>query len=402
MLFDKSAGARFHLGALIVDHLGSTVRLFRPGGLALALALVAGLTVTTSAVADETKTVSYRGYQVTVPANWPVVDLAADPTACVRLDQPAVYLGRSTSQANCPAHLVGRSSGLILEPLTTNTPSSDGLLRRSVTDAGVLATAYYAPGAEAAASDVLATGRVVTKTPSARVATPAAVTPSVVATGNFAGNGFDACTAPPQSTMDAWRPTYQGIGIYISGGLRACAQPNLTADWVATNASKGWQFLLIDVGYQAPCTTSQEPDVVGRLNRLGPGPQCCDQRGRRGAGARVRPAQRDLHRPRALHVDRGVQGRGAVVSEWLDPGVEFARLRRGRLRQRCAGGQDLVSGYTSTAYTRPDNIWMAQWNGLRARVGSRLRTGVITSAFISTTATVRPTVASRCRSTRTT
>ena len=156
MLFDKSAGARFHLGALIVDHLGSTVRLFRPGGLAVALALVAGVTATTSAVAEGTKTVSYRGYQVAVPADWPVVDLTADPTACVRLDQPAVYLGRSTSQAKCPAHLVGRSSGLILEPLTTNTPSSDGLLRRTVTDAGVLATAYYAPGAERAASDVTA------------------------------------------------------------------------------------------------------------------------------------------------------------------------------------------------------------------------------------------------------
>jgi hypothetical protein len=139
--------------------------LFKPGVLALAVGLVAGVAGSGPAAADETQTVSYRGYQVTVPASWPVVDLAVDPTACVRLDRPAVYLGRSTTQADCPAHLVGRSSGLVLEPLTTVQPSSDGLLRRAITDAGVLATAYYAPGAEQAASDVLATGRVVSKSP---------------------------------------------------------------------------------------------------------------------------------------------------------------------------------------------------------------------------------------------
>ena len=54
------------------------------------------LTTTGPAAADETQTVSDHGYEVTVPASWPVIDLAADPTACVRLDRPAVYLGRST------------------------------------------------------------------------------------------------------------------------------------------------------------------------------------------------------------------------------------------------------------------------------------------------------------------
>ena len=362
MLFDKSAGARFHLGALIVDHLGSTVRLFRPGGLAVALALVAGVTATTSAVAEGTKTVSYRGYQVTVPADWPVVDLTADPTACVRLDQPAVYLGRSTSQAKCPAHLVGRSSGLILEPLTTNTPSSDGLLRRTVTDAGVLATAYYAPGAERAASDVLATGRVVTKTPSARVAAPAAVTPSVVATGNFAGNGFDACTAPPQSTMDAWRPAYQGIGIYISGGLRACAQPNLTPDWVTTNASKGWQFLLIDVGYQAPCTTYK--------SRMSSVASTALVQGRNAAINAVAAAQAlGFAQRSAIYTDLEPYDSTAAckaavlsyVSGWTQE-LNSRGYLGGAYVNATRGGPDLVSGYASTAYTRPDNIWMAQWN----------------------------------------
>ncbi|MFG1909587.1 glycoside hydrolase domain-containing protein [Kribbella sp. NPDC048928] len=338
------------------------MRLFRPAGIALALALVAGLVATGPAAAGDTKTVAYRGYQVTVPSTWPVVDLAADPTACVRLDQPAVYLGRSTAQANCPAHLVGRSSGLILEPLTTTQASSDGLLRRAITDAGVLATAYYAPGTERAASDVLGSGRVVTKTPSARV-TPqaAAAAPSVVATGNFAGNGFDTCAAPAQSAMDAWRPTYQGVGIYISGGLRACAQPNLTSGWVAANAAKGWQFLLIDVGLQAPCTTYK--------SLMSSRPATTFVQGKNAATNAIAAAQALGFAPRsAIYSDieayTSTPACKAAVLSYLSGWTQELNSRGyvgGAYVGAASGGADLNSAYTSTAYTRPDNIWFAHW-----------------------------------------
>ncbi|TCC25269.1 DUF1906 domain-containing protein [Kribbella speibonae] len=341
--------------------LGSNVRLFRPGGLALALGLVAGVALSAPATAEDTKTVSYRGYQVTVPASWPVVDLAANPAACVRLDQPAVYLGRSTAQANCPAHLVGRSSGLILEPLTTMQPSSDGLLRRAVTDAGVLATAYYAPGAEAAANDVLATGRVVTKTPSARVAEQTAVAPTIVATGNYAGNGFDTCAAPSQAAMDAWRPTYQGVGIYISGGLRACAQPNLTSSWVAANASKGWQFLLIDVGLQAPCTTYN--------SRMSSVASTALVQGRNAAINAVTAAQAlGFAQRSAIYSDieayTSTAACKAAVLSYLSGWTQELNSRGylgGAYVGAASGAADLASAYTSTAYTRPDNIWFAHW-----------------------------------------
>lgn len=341
--------------------LGSNVRLFRPGGLALALGLVAGVALSGPATAEDTKTVSYRGYQVTVPASWPTVDLAANPAACVRLDQPAVYLGRSTAQANCPAHLVGRSSGLILEPLTTSQPSSDGLLRRAVVDAGVLATAYYAPGAEATANDVLATGRVVTKTPSARVAEQAAVAPTIVATGNYAGNGFDTCAAPSQAAMDAWRPTYQGVGIYISGGLRACAQPNLTSNWVATNASKGWQFLLIDVGLQAPCTTYN--------SRMSSVASTALIQGRNAAINAVAAAQAlGFAQRSAIYSDieayTSTAACKAAVLSYLSGWTQELNSRGylgGAYVGAASGAADLNSAYTSTAYTRPDNIWFAHW-----------------------------------------
>ncbi|MGI9084404.1 MAG: glycoside hydrolase domain-containing protein [Aeromicrobium sp.] len=78
------------------------------------------------------------------------------------------------------------------------------------------------------------------------------------APGDFTGFGFDACVAPSQKVMDAWnlRSPYSAIGIYISGNSRYCGdryQPNLSESWVAKNASNGWRFMPIHVGYQSPC-----------------------------------------------------------------------------------------------------------------------------------------------------
>jgi peptidoglycan hydrolase-like protein with peptidoglycan-binding domain len=78
------------------------------------------------------------------------------------------------------------------------------------------------------------------------------------APGDFTGYGFDACVAPSQKVMDSWnlRSPYSAIGIYISGNSRYCGdkhQPNLSRSWVAKNASNGWRFIPIHVGYQSPC-----------------------------------------------------------------------------------------------------------------------------------------------------
>ena len=78
------------------------------------------------------------------------------------------------------------------------------------------------------------------------------------APGDFTGFGFDACVAPSQTVMDSWnlRSPYTAIGIYISGSSRYCGdkyQPNLSKSWVEKNASNGWRFIPIHVGYQSPC-----------------------------------------------------------------------------------------------------------------------------------------------------
>jgi hypothetical protein len=54
------------------------------------------------------KTVTFDGYAVSVPVNWPVYDLAEDPRRCVRYDFHAVYLGTPGPDQDCPPDVVGR------------------------------------------------------------------------------------------------------------------------------------------------------------------------------------------------------------------------------------------------------------------------------------------------------
>lgn len=86
----------------------------------------------------------------------------------------------------------------------------------------------------------------------------AAPAPAPTSPGTFTGWAFDACAAPSAKTMDAWLKDktnpYRGIGIYISGSLRACSQPNLTSAWVSHVQAKGWHLLPLTVGPQASCT----------------------------------------------------------------------------------------------------------------------------------------------------
>src|SRR5437879_1730497 len=55
------------------------------------------------------KTVEYRGYEISVPASWPVYFLNKDPNRCVRYDINAVYLGTPGTSQHCPPGLVGRT-----------------------------------------------------------------------------------------------------------------------------------------------------------------------------------------------------------------------------------------------------------------------------------------------------
>lgn len=88
-------------------------------------ASAAGAGTSGASAAAGTHRVTYKGVSVEVPAAWPVVDLAADPSTCVRLDRNAVYVGQAGAQQDCPAHAVGHADTVWLKPATAaNRPLS--------------------------------------------------------------------------------------------------------------------------------------------------------------------------------------------------------------------------------------------------------------------------------------
>ena len=132
------------------------------------------------------RTVAYQGVEFDVPADWPVYDLSADPTTCVRFDVHAVYLGQPSADMQCPAGLIGRADAVLVEPAavhdngsartgTLSTESVNGLdadvvaggeatfqLDASFASAGVAATITY-QDSDTTAQQILASFRAVAK-----------------------------------------------------------------------------------------------------------------------------------------------------------------------------------------------------------------------------------------------
>ena len=75
---------------------------------------------------DGTQTVEYQGLTFDVPGNWKVVDLTQDPTACVRFDVHAVYLGTPGPDMNCPAQVIGRTDALLVQPAGVSSLGDSG------------------------------------------------------------------------------------------------------------------------------------------------------------------------------------------------------------------------------------------------------------------------------------
>jgi hypothetical protein len=228
--------------------------------------------------------VDYRGLRITVPAGWPVYHLGSRSTECVRFDRHALYLGPAGENPLCPAHAVGRTEALHIEPLTEQTASfatsllrggsspqsrvagmpavtardaANGEIRVAVPGAGVLITGSYGTGPEELEGVI---GRISPAgSPERSSAGPAA---GERRSGDgerrwVSGPGFDTCSAPSLAAMRAWRDDFVAANIYIGGPARACSDGRLSRRWVAAVQAMGWRLIPTYVGPQAPCTSSR-------------------------------------------------------------------------------------------------------------------------------------------------
>ncbi|RZU51825.1 VCBS repeat protein [Krasilnikovia cinnamomea] len=189
---------------------------------------------------------------------------------------------------------------------------------------------------------------------------------STVQPGTFAGEAFDACTAPSTAAMAKWRSAspYRAVGIYIGGVNRGCTQANLTAGWVKTQVTAGWHLLPLYVGPQASCTkvTSKRNlidntkaaaqgaaaarDAVGQARALGLAPQS------------VVIYDMEAYATNDADCRRGVL---AFMSAWTATLHDLGYLS-GFYSSMGSGGADQVANYAAPGYVRPDYLDFARWD----------------------------------------
>ncbi len=351
-------------------------------GLAVFVVLLTASAGAARAVAagSASKTVSYRGLTMRVPASWPVYRLTARSTVCVRFNRHAVYLGSPGSRQRCPANAIGRTEAILARPAAAARAQA-GLSAGAVTISrlGVRVTATWNrhPGVVRRALGV--TPRAIANAAGTRFASiragalafaseaqaGASLAPAVTGTV-YKGLGVDACEAPSRSQMEAWGASpYRAIGVYIGGINAGCPdQPNLTASWVAQQWAAGWHLIPTYVGLQAPhacgCTaistngatartegTQAATDAVTDAQAIGIGPGNPIYDDMEGYTPSTTVSAAVLAFISGWTTELHAEGYGAGVYSSADSGIV-----------------DLVSQY-GTTYQEPDDIWIARWNGAR-------------------------------------
>jgi len=303
--------------------------------------------------------VSYRGYSFQVPRGWRVINLADHPRACVRFDRHAVYLGTPPGNQACPSQIFGTTEAMLVEPAARKaalTSTWDPVTRQvNVTAHRIRVTATFDSHRNKIDQILASAGLprpVKYKDPPA--AQPA---PLPAAATNYHGRGFDTCTAPSESVMHTWwvDSPYGAVGIYLGGSDAACSQPNLTPGWLRDQFAQGWHFIPLYVGPQAAfgelsknSSASQgaaaATDAAHRAQQLGFGP--------------MSPIYYDMEGYPPKQSTRVLR----FFSAWTTT-LHALGYSAGVYSSSLSGIADLAGQYRNSAYTMPDVIYDALWNG---------------------------------------
>ena len=340
---------------------------------ALAAAVVALAPVAAQAApGPDTQDIGYLGYHFDVPSSWQVVNLAQHPSTCVRYDQHTLYLGTPSATQNCPNRVIGRTEAMLVQP-ATSAPSTWGSTNRAVDreyDVAanrVQVTATYGMDQNLVVT-ILANSGLPTTAPAQQPQAKAPATmlsPSVaLGTSVYGGAGFDACTAPSEGAMNAWRANspYDAVGIYFGGSDRGCGQANLSSRWMQDEAANGWHFLPIYVGIQANEISSPTAQGIASANDAVSG-----------------ALNIGLPQGTPLYYDMEAYapGYGSTVLAFLAAWTRQIQLHgylSGIYSSGASGITDLVN-QVGTGYPEPDVIWDAHANGVASTDDSYLPAG---------------------------
>jgi hypothetical protein len=328
------------------------------------------------------KAVTYRGYRLIVPASWPVLDLRAHPTTCVRFNRHAVYLGTPGPAQRCPAHSVGRTESILVSPLAARAARGEALsgagdsssARIVIGSRNLVVTATWrtrravisrALGAAALRHHAQRRSAALRHHAQRRsVSTAARIGPQAhTAAATYTGLGFDPCATPSMSAMSAWSLSpYRAVGVYVGGANMACSQPNLTSTWTRTEEAAGWHLIPTYVGLQAPVSScSCAPINLSRAAAEGAAAA---------NDAMARSSAVGIGRGSPVYFDMEAYSPGGsntaavlrFLSAWTST-LHSGGYVSGVYSSAGSGIRDLATAL-GTSFVPPDDIWIADWNGL--------------------------------------
>jgi len=329
--------------------------------LAAACLMTTALTASPAGATSSTVDITYRGITVAVPRSWPVYDLAEQPSRCVRLDRHAVYLGTPGANQACPAHLIGRTETITLQPYSDDQVTDDAELVQ-VSEHGVLITASYGARGPAAVRSMLPAGAAPAQ-PTAAAAEP--VTPTSAPT-TVQGAGFDACAAPSRAAMRAWSRSsapYKAVGIYIGGLNRGCPYGHLSAGWVGVVRGYGYHFIPTYVGRQAPCSGVGIPITPSKATAQG-------LNAARDALANMRKLGFGKGSPVYLDMEHyiGDSGCNRAVLQFVSAWV-YRLHQSGYLAGLYTSSWTSIVRHHNDGFRNPDAVWIGRWNNKRTVFG---------------------------------
>jgi Domain of unknown function (DUF1906) len=185
----------------------------------------------------------------------------------------------------------------------------------------------------------------------------------------FTGYGFETCTAPSVAALTAWAVSpYDAVGIYLGGVNRACKDGNLSASWVTTTRSLGWNLMPLYVGLQAPCVSQSG------LAKISQNLTTAATQGAAAADDAIAEANGfGLPAGSPLYLD--VEGYAtndaacskvvqAFVGGWVD------ELRpQGYLAGVYGSAASTIRDVAGLGASIPDAVWIANWNGVQGVFG---------------------------------
>jgi Domain of unknown function (DUF1906) len=184
----------------------------------------------------------------------------------------------------------------------------------------------------------------------------------------FTGYGFDACSAPAVASMQAWTASpYRSLGIYIGGANRACANTNLTSDWLTSVESLGFSFLPLYVGLQAPCVAQKGLSLISAASAGTQGVAAANDAASR-AGALGLLAGAPIYFDMEGYATKNptcTQTVQAFVAGWVSQ-LHALGYVAGVYGSAASTIRDLQS-----LSPLPDDVWIANWNGLASVFGDQ-------------------------------